>query len=396
MKKIRLSGLVMMALSAMSTPAMSASDGVFDDKIVVGQSAAFSGPADALGLGMRVGLEAAFAEANNAGGIHGRKVELVSYDDGYEPEKAITNTKKLIENDKVFALIGAVGTPTSKASQPIAKTANVPFIGPFTGAGFLRDPDNKHVVNVRGTYDQETEDWIKHLTEDLDAKKIAILYQDDSFGRVGLAGVQKALDKRGMTLAAEGTFKRNSVAVKSALLKIRKAKPDAVVMVGSYKPIAAFVKLARKVRMKSQFVTISFVGSKALAQELGEIGEGVVVTQVVPFYKDESLPVIDSYLKALANIDKSDDAGFVSLEGYIVGRVFVDSLKTLGKDVSREAFIKAFQDSLVLDMGGVKLSYGPGDNQGMDRTYLSVLQKDGTFIYVDRLGQAIVSAESSD
>lgn len=393
MKKHYLGGLAFLAVSITGTPAFSQSDGVFDDKIVVGQSAAFTGPADALGLGMRIGLQAAFAEANAAGGVNGRKIELVSYDDGYEPEKAIANTKKLIAEDKVFALIGAVGTPTSKASQPIAKTADVPFIGPFTGAGFLRDPDNTHVINVRGTYDQETEDWIKHLTEDLDAKKIAILYQDDSFGRVGLAGVQKALDKRGMTLVAEGSFKRNSVAVKSALLKIRKAKPDAVVMVGSYKPIAAFVKLARKVRMKSQFVTISFVGSKALAKELGEMGQGVVVTQVVPFYKDRSLPVVNSYLDALAEIDASDNAGFVSLEGYIVGRVFVDSLKTLGNSVSRQAFVNSFQNSLVIDMGGVKLSYGPGDNQGMDRTFLSVLQKDGSFVYVDKLSQAILSAE---
>lgn len=393
MKKHYLGGLAILSISVMLTPAFAGSNGVFDDKIIVGQSAAFTGPADALGLGMRIGLQAAFAEANSTGGVNGRMIELVTYDDGYEPEKAIANTRKLIDDDQVFALIGAVGTPTSKATQPIAKTADVPFIGPFTGAGFLRDPANAHVVNVRGTYDQETENWIKHLTEDLDAKKIAILYQDDSFGRVGLAGVQKALDKRGMTLVAEGTFKRNSVAVKSALLKIRKAKPDAVVMVGSYKPIAAFVKLARKVRLKSQFVTISFVGSKALAVELGELGQGVVVTQVVPFYSDRSLPVVDSYLNALTGIDASDKAGFVSLEGYIVGRVFVDSLRMLGKNVSREAFIKTFQDSIDLDMGGLTLSYGPGDNQGMDRTYLSVLQKDGSFIYVDKLSQSILSAE---
>lgn len=393
MKKRYVFGWAVLATSVISTSVFAGSHGIFDDKIVIGQSAAFTGPAEALGLGMRIGLQAAMAEANTSGGVHGRQIELVTYDDGYEPDRAIANTEKLIEADDVFALIGAVGTPTSKASQPIAKAADVPFIGPFTGAGFLRDADNAHVVNVRGTYDQETEAWIEHLTKDLDAKKIAILYQDDSFGRVGLAGVQKALDKRGMSLAAEGTFKRNSVAVKSALLKIRKAKPDAVVMVGSYKPIAAFVKLARKVRMKSQFVTISFVGSKALAKELGELGHGVVVTQVVPFFEDRSLPLVDSYLNALADIDASDDAGFVSLEGYLVGRVFVDTLRSLGNDVSRESFMNTFQKNLELDMGGVTLSYGPGDNQGMDRTYLSVLQKDGSFIYVDKLSKKILSAE---
>lgn len=376
-----------------TAPGLADSPGVFDNKIVVGQSAAFDGPAQALGLGMRLGLQAAFHEANAAGGINGRQIEFVTYDDGYEPEKAIDNTNRLINTDKVFALIGAVGTPTSKASQPIAKKANVPFIGPFTGAGFLRDPANTHVVNVRGTYDQETEAWIQHLTEDLGSQRIAILYQDDSFGRVGLAGVEKAMEKRGMELVAAGTYKRNSVAVKSALLKIRKGKPDAVVMVGSYKPIAAFVKLARKLRLKSEFVTISFVGSKALASELGEDGHGVVVTQVVPFHQDSSLPLVNDYHKALSAVDPSAESGFVSLEGYMVGRLFVDALHKLGADVTRQNLIDVFQQSMEVDLGGATLNFGPGDNQGMDRVYLSVLQSDGTYRYVDRLGGAVDTAE---
>ena len=380
---------------AAATSAIALDAGIHKDKIIVGQSAAFEGPAKALGLGMRQGLQAAFAEANANGGVHGRTIELITYDDGYEPERAISNTEKLIETDKVFSLIGAVGTPTSKAAQPIAKAAQVPFIGPFTGAGFLRDTDNKHVVNVRGTYDQETEAWIHHLTEDLGHKKIAILYQDDSFGRVGRSGVTKALDKRGLSLVAEGTYKRNSVAVKSALLKIRKARPDAVVMVGSYKPIAAFVKLARKLRLNAEFVTISFVGSKALAAELGRDGEGVVVTQVVPFYKDRSLPLVDSYHNALAAVDPGAEAGFVSLEGYVVGKLFLSALEKMGPTVSRKKLIDLFQESKrEFDLGGVTLSYGPGDNQGMDKVFLSVLQKNGQFVYVEKLGQTLKTAEN--
>lgn len=348
----------------------------------------------ALGLGMRQGLQAAFSEVNEHGGVHGRRIELLTLNDGYEPDRAIVNTRQLIEEDKVFALIGAVGTPTSKAAQPLAKAADVPFIGPFTGAGFLRDPQNTHVVNVRSTYDQETEAWIKHLTEDLDSKRIAILYQDDSFGRVGLSGVQKALEKRNLSLVAEGTYARNSVAVKTALLKIRKAKPDAVVMVGSYKPIAEFVKLARKIRLNPHFVTISFVGSKALAAELGSAGEGVVVTQVVPFHEDSSVELVNQYHLALNRLDVSAESGFVSLEGYLVGRLLIETLERLGPSVSREALIAEFQQAPVsLDIGGVTLNYGPGDNQGMDQVYLSVLQKDGTFRYVDRLDQAISTAE---
>lgn len=371
-----------------------ATPGVTSDQILLGQSAAFDGPAQALGLGMREGLMAAINEANGNGGVHGRKIKLVTYDDGYEPDRAIENTRRLIDEDNVFALIGAVGTPTSSASQPVAKEANVPFIGPFTGAGFLRAPDNTHVVNVRGTYDQETEAWIQHLTDDLGSRRIAILYQDDSFGRAGLSGVRKALEKRDMSLVAEGTYKRNSTAVKTALLQIRKGKPDAVVMVGSYQPIAEFIKLSRKLRLDAEFVTISFVGSKALAAELGAAGRGVIVTQVVPFYKDTTLPLVRDYQAALHESNPDAEAGFVSLEGYLVGRMMLASLETVGPHVTREALIDVFQKRAVtLDVGGVVLKYGPGDNQGMDSVYLSVLQKDGSYQYVDRLSKVVNTAE---
>src|SRR5690242_13325799 len=260
-----------------------AEPGVSDDKIVFGQSAAFDGPAAALGLGMREGILAAFNEANANGGVNGHKLELVSYDDGYEPEKAIANTKRLITQDAVFALVGEVGTPTSNAVQPIATEAGVPFIGPFTGAGFLRDPALKNVINIRGSYDQETEAWIEHLTKDLGISKIAILYQDDAFGLAGLEGVQRALAKRNMSLVASGSFLRNTTAVKSALLDIMKAKPDAVVTVAPYKPVAEFIKFAHMLKFDPVFVAISFVGSDSLAQELGNHGAGVIVSQVVPF-----------------------------------------------------------------------------------------------------------------
>ena len=389
-----LAGMAVAATCLSASVCFAATPGVSSDRILLGQSAAFGGPAQALGLGMREGLLAAFNEANENGGVHGRKIELITYDDGYEPDRAIENTRTLIDEDKVFALIGAVGTPTSKAAQPVAKDADVPFIGPFTGAGFLRDPDNTHVVNVRGTYDQETEAWIQHLTDDLGSQRIAILYQDDSFGRAGLSGVEKALDKRDMSLVAKGTYKRNSTAVKTALLQIRKGKPDAVVMVGSYKPIAEFVKLSKKLRLKAELVTISFVGSKALAAELGSAGRGVVVTQVVPFYDDMTLPLVRDYQAALAIDNPDAEPGFVSLEGYLVGRLMLTSLDKMGPDVTREALIDVFQKhNATLDIGGVMLKYGPGDNQGMDSVYLSVLQKDGSYQYVDRLSKAIDTAE---
>lgn len=372
------------ALCLLSAQAM-AESGVSADKILLGQSAALAGPASALGQGMMVGLNAAFKEANDAGGVNGRQVEMISLDDGYEPERAIANTRSLIEEKQVFALIGGVGTPTSKAAQPITTAAGVPYVGPFTGAGFLRNPELKNVINVRGTYDQETESWIEHLTADLGYKKIAILYQDDSFGRAGLSGVQKAMEKRGLTLIAEGTYKRNTTAVKAALLKIKKSNPEAVVMVGPYKPMAAFIKLAKKVKLNARFVNISFVGSQALANELKEKGAGVVVTQTVPLPQDGSLKLVSDYHNALKAYDSSAKPGFVSLEGYMVGRVFLTALERAGKDVTRESFLAAVYNGGPIDLGGVTLTYGDGDNQGMDKVYLTVIQPDGQFSQVDKL-----------
>lgn len=372
-------------LIAGANAASAAAPGVSDDRIVLGQSAAFGGPAAALGTGMHQGLMAAFKEVNDAGGVHGRQLEIRQMDDGYEPDRSIANTRQLIEQDNVFALIGAVGTPTSKATQPIATEAGVPFIGPFTGAGFLRDPNNSNVINVRATYDQETETWIKHLTEDLGITKVAILYQDDGFGRVGLSGVKKALESRGMSLVAEGTYKRNTVAVKSALLEIRKAEPEAVVMVGAYKPLAEFVKLSKKLKMDPVFVTISFVGSNALAQELGDQGDGVVISQVVPFPQDSSIPLVADYQKALKAYDPALKPGFVSLEGYMVGRLTIMALEKAGKELSRENFLSSVYGTGAFDLGGATLNYGNGDNQGMDNVFLTVIQPDGSFKAVETL-----------
>ncbi len=336
---------------------------------------------------MRQGILAAFDAANRAGGILGRKLELKSLDDGYEPEKTVEATKRILDEDKVFALVGAVGTPTSKAGQPIATAEKVPFIGPFTGAEFLRNPYNRYVVNIRSSYFQETEAWIDHLVKDLAISRIAILYQDDAFGLAGLEGVQRAMAKRNMSLVAEGTFKRNTTAVKSALLDIMKARPEAVVTVAPYKPVAEFIKLARQVKMQAVFVAISFVGPDSLAQELADQGTGVIVTQVVPFPWDATLPVVKSYQSALTAVDRNAEPGFVSLEGYLAGRLVVEALKRIKGEPTREALLDAIA-AAPFDFGGVTLSFAPMKNQGSDRVFFTILQADGTFRPVARLVKA--------
>ena len=372
-----------LAVSVFGSAAL-AEDGVSDNKILFGQVAALSGPAQDLGQGMRQGILAAFDEANRHGGISGRTLDLKSLDDGYEPEKTVDATQKIIGEDKVFAMIGAVGTPTSKASQPIATAAQVPFIGPFTGAEFLRDPYNRYVVNVRASYFQETEAWIEHLTKDLGISRIAILYQDDAFGLAGLDGVQRALAKRNMSLVASGSFKRNTTAVKSALLDIMKGQPEAVVTVGPYKPVAEFVKLAHEVKMDALFVAISFVGSNSLAQELGRDGAGVIISQVVPFPWDASLPVVAAYQAAIVADDASAKPGFVSLEGYLVGRLVVEAIKRVDGEPTREKLLNAIA-AAPFDLGGVVLSYGATKNQGSDQVFFTILQADGSFKPVIRL-----------
>jgi len=376
--------IALVLLAGLAGSAAFAEDGVTDGKIVFGQVAALTGPAQDLGQGMRQGILAAFGEANRSGGVNGRTLELKSRDDGYEPEKTVAATKASLDEDKVFALIGAVGTPTSKAGQPIATAAKVPFIGPFTGAEFLRNPYNRYVVNVRSSYFEETEAWIDHLTKDLGVAKIAILYQDDAFGLAGLEGVQKALAKRNMTLVASGAFKRNTVAVKTALLDIMKAQPEAVVTVAPYKPVAEFIKLAHQVKLDALFVAISFVGSDSLAKELGSAGAGVIVSQVVPSPWDDSLPVVAAYQKALTAADPAAKPGFVSLEGYLVGRLAVEALKRIKGEVTREALLDAI-DAAPFNLGGVTLSYGPAKNQGSDQVFFTILQADGTFKPVTRL-----------
>jgi branched-chain amino acid transport system substrate-binding protein len=380
-------GAVAAALTLAAIVPASAEDGVTADSVTFGQAAVLQGPASALGVGMQLGIQAAFDEANRNGGVHGRKLKLISHDDGYEPDRSIAQTKKLIDEDKVFALVGAVGTPTSGAAQPIATAAKVPFIGAFTGVSFLRNPKLENVINIRASYNAETEAWVKHLTEDLKIKKIAIFYQDDAFGRAGLDGVKAAMLKRGLELTAEATYERNTVAVKSALLTLKRAEPEAVVMVGAYKPVAEFIKLSRKVDFNPVFVNISFVGAAALAKELGPEGNGVIVSQVVPFPWDASLKVVADYQAAIKAVDGKNEPDFVSLEGYLVGRLVTEAMQTAGDNPTRDGLLASIKNTGKFDIGGLPMTFGPEKNEGLDQVFLTVVQPDGSFKAVDKLSK---------
>jgi ABC-type branched-subunit amino acid transport system substrate-binding protein len=368
-----LGGLAALAFSA---AAFAQTPGVTATTILVGQSAALTGPAAALGTDMRLGAKLYFDQVNAQGGVNGRKIELTTLDDGYEPAKTDTNTKKLINDDKVFALFGYVGTPTSMAALPIFTEAKVPFIGPFTGAESLRDPFNRNIFHVRASYYDETEKIVEQLVT-TGLKRIAVFYQNDAYGKAGLAGVERALKARNLPLVATATVERNTTDVGKAVAEIVPKQPDAIVMISAYKSIAAFVRASQKTGFAGQFHNVSFVGSKALADELKQEGVGVAISQVVPFPWSPTVPVVKEYQQAMAKAGEAN-ISFTGLEGYIAAKVFVEGLRRAGKDLTREKLIEALEKGPI-DVGGFQVSYTPQNHGGSRFVELTIIVKDGKF-----------------
>jgi ABC-type branched-subunit amino acid transport system substrate-binding protein len=353
--------------------AVAREDGVTEKQITLGQSASLKGPAEALGRGMEAGLNAFFARVNASGGVNGRTIQLKSINDAYEPEKCAAATTMLIEKMKVFSIIGGVGTPTAKVALPICEQNKVPFIAPFTGAELLRTPFNRYAVNLRASYFQETESLARFLVDQKGFKKIACFYQNDAFGQAGLAGITAALERRSMTLSATGTFERNTIAVSDGLKTVSASTPDAIVMVGPYRPIAEFVKSARvdAGTKGASFCTISFVGTEAFLSELGANGEGVIVSQVVPSPSDTSIPVVKEYLADMEKAGSKDDIGYVSLEGYLAGKLFAQVTAKIEGEPTREKFLTTLETAGTFDLGGFTLTFGPKDHQGSEAVFLT-------------------------
>ena len=349
--------------------------GVSADTILIGQSAALSGPAQELGKEMKSGAEAYFEVINKSGGINGRKIKLVSIDDGYEPDKAAANTKKLINDDKVLALFGYVGTPTSNASLPILTEAKVPFIGAFTGAQSLREPFNRYVFNVRGSYFDETEQIVGHLVQQ-GITKIAVFYQNDAYGKAGLAGVERAMKKRNLELAVTATVERNTTDVAAAVATLSKSGTGAIIMISAYKSCAAFIKSMKLAGALQQFWNVSFVGSKALSNELGEDGRGVQISQVVPFPWSDVNPIVREYQKRIGGRELYS---FTSLEGYIAAKVLVEGLKRAGKNPTRESLVDGLASMGKVDLGGFTVNYTPTNHNGSSYVDLTIISRAGTF-----------------
>lgn len=343
-----------------------AEDGVAAGEIRIGMSNALSGPASGLGTQLKAGAEAYFAKVNAAGGVHGRKIVLVSKDDGYEPARCAANTEALIGTDKVFALFGYVGTPTSSAAVPIASRAQVPYLFPFTGAEFLRNPVNKWVFNVRASYFDEAEAMVERLTSDAGVRKIAMFMQDDSFGEAVKGGIARALLKRDMKIHAETRFKRNTMEIDEGVAAMKQAAPEAVVFVGTYKQLAAVVKKAKAAGVNTRFLTVSFIGTENFIAEAGADGDGVYITQVMPSPQDAGVPIVKDYLADM----KGSNVGYTSLEGYVDAAVLVEALKKAGP-VPTRAGLTAALEGLNVDLGGMKVAFSPTSHQGSKAVYLT-------------------------
>ena len=368
----------LLVAAGLSSPLCSAENGVTADTVVLGQSVALTGPAAALGIEMRNGAKVYFDFINAKGGVNGRKIQLITLDDGYEPARTVPNTKKLIEEHKVFALFGYVGTPTSSAALPLFTQARVPFFGAFTGAELLRQPFNRYIFNVRASYYDETEKIVEQLVS-TGSKNIAVFYQDDAYGQAGLKGVEIAMTRRALKVSSLGTVERNTIKVEQAVKTINAAQPDAVVMISAYKACGEFIRQMKKQGSAAQFYNVSFVGSKALADDLGGEGVGVAISQVMPFPWGAAVPVVREYQSLMLRAGHKEFT-FSTVEGYIAAKVFVEALRRAGKDLTRERLIAALEKMNDVDVGGFYVGFTPTNHNASKFVDLTIIARDGKFL----------------
>jgi len=377
MNKIR--AIAMATLLATSILNANAETGVTDSSITLGMSAPLSGPNGLYGVQMRETISAYFDQVNKTGGINGRKLELVTLDDGYETEKTIANTKALLTEKNAFALLAYYGSsPTTEAMNKVFGPAKVPLVGTISGAGTLREPiaanpNSRYMFNIRASYADETEVIVNHIVS-LGLKNIAVFYQNDGFGKSGLEGITNALKKHNLAPSAVGTVERNSLDVSKAVETIANVTPQAVVMVTLYKPTGAFVKAMKKIGQNPIWLTLSPVGAEALAQELGPDARGIAISQVMPYPWNDAVPVVREYQKLFG---KSGQHTYYGMEGYIMARTMVEGIKRAGKDLNRDKLISSLESMNGTDLGGYKINYSNTSRQGSRFVELTVLGAGG-------------------
>ena len=314
------------------------------DVIRLGMSGPFSGGVNSVGNQFLLGAEIYLQNLNDHGGVYGRKIEIIAKDDRYEPKIAIENVHELIEKEKIFALFGLIGTPVAEAVFPIAIEKRIPFVGAYSGAEFLRNPPNPIVLNARAGDFDEIEKLIEYFADDLNYKRFAIFYQNDGYGRAGLKGVKNALSKRNLALVGEGSYKRNTLSVGNALYEIELGNPDVILMIGATNPVAEFIKRVRKstaIRSDVKFGLFSFIEPKPVINLLQGNGKGITFAQVVPSPWTSEVEEVENYRVLMRQYYPKEELSHVSLEGYFAARMITQVFKSLGKDFTKEDFIKA-------------------------------------------------------
>jgi len=314
------------------------------DVIRLGMSGPFSGGLNSVGNQFLLGAEIYLQNLNDNGGVHGRKIEIIAKDDRYEPKIAVENVHELIEKEKIFALFGLIGTPVAEAVFPIAIEKRIPFVGTYSGAEFLRNPPNPIVLNARAGDFDEIEKLVQYYADDMKYKRFALFYQNDGYGRAGLNGVKSALAKRNLVLVGEGSYKRNTLSVGNALYEIEMCNPEVILMIGSTNSVAEFIKRARKsqkVRNEVQFGLFSFVEPKLLINLLQGDGKNITFAQVVPSPWTSQVDEVEKYRVLMRRYYPNEELSHVSLEGYFAARMITEVFKSVGKDFTKEEFIKA-------------------------------------------------------
>ncbi len=362
-------------------------NGISDTEIIIGSSSPLTGDSGVLGTQYTHGSLALINETNSQGGIHGRKIRLIQYDDQYDPVKTVANTQKLILNDKVFILFDYVGTPTSIKITDMAEEARIPVMGIFSGAEELRTPFQPYVFNVRASYYQETDAAIDYFVKNLGLKRIAVFYQDDAFGLAGLRGVEIALNKYDLKPVATSTYLRSTEDMENARQTIRKENPDVIVMIGTYQPLATFIKNYKEQGGDPYFYSMSIVGADAFALELSGKGintsDRIIVTQIVPDPYETAaiyLRTVQNYRKQLAKHFPQDQPNYVGMEGYMNSLILVKVLNDTGRDLDRDSFIRAAESLKDYSAGiGFPGNYGRNDHQAFDKVFLSHLD-NGRFL----------------
>ena len=354
-----------------------AETGVTDREILIGQSLGLTGPLAELGLDIANGVRAYFDGVNEKGGIHGRRVKVLTLDDGYQVASTVKNVQKMVDEDQVFALFNIMGTPNSAAILPLVGKGAVPFFSPFTGAEVTRTPMLPNVFNMRASYKDEAEKMVQHLAT-VGIKRVSVVYQANSFGKDGLAGVEAAMAKRSMKPYSVASIETSAVDVDKAVSTLHDTRPEAIILITAGKPTFEFIKAYNKVRRGMQFYTLSVMGAQANIKALGSDGVGVVVTSVVPFPWSQAHPLVKEYQAAMQQIGLRDYS-FVSFESYINAKVLGEAIKRAGKDLTRARLITAAEGMKQLSWGGFDINFGKDSRQASRFVDVTIIGPNGRF-----------------